>query len=121
LGTGFERRLWQSPQVQREKDRESALSMKTPHTTRLGGLATRLCPVTCALAWIAWALAVAGGALGAGGSCQFDLPTGGAIVCASGPLLGFVQALGVLHLRASPLTKAKSLWPMTHTVASEPR
>jgi len=39
----------------------------------------------------AWAIAVAGGALGAGASYQLDLPTGAAIVCALGILLLLVQ------------------------------
>jgi zinc/manganese transport system permease protein len=58
----------------------------------VGTLAARL--------WIAWAIAVAGGALGAGASYKFDLPTGGAIVCMLGVLLLSVQAFSVLR-RAS--------------------
>jgi zinc/manganese transport system permease protein len=46
--------------------------------------------------WTAWAVAVAGGALGAGASYKFDLPTGGAIVCMLGVLLLAVQAFSAL-------------------------
>jgi len=45
----------------------------------------------------AWAIAVAGGVFGAGASYKFDLPTGGAIVCALGILLLVVQTVSGLR------------------------
>jgi zinc/manganese transport system permease protein len=50
--------------------------------------------------WTAWAIAIAGGALGAGASYKLDLPTGGAIVCALGVLLLAVQTFSAVR-RAS--------------------
>lgn len=42
----------------------------------------------------AWAIAVAGGALGAGASYRLDLPTGGAIVCVLGVLVPICSVIG---------------------------
>jgi ABC-type Mn2+/Zn2+ transport system permease subunit len=47
--------------------------------------------------WTAWAIAMLGGALGAGASYKLDLPTGGAIVCMLGVLLLMVQAFSALR------------------------
>ena len=66
--------------------------------------------------WIAWAIAVAGGVLGAGASYQLDLPTGGAIVCALGILLLVVQTFSGLR-RASRRLRSESIHLPDHQVA----
>jgi zinc/manganese transport system permease protein len=65
--------------------------------------------------WAAWAIAVSGGALGAGASYQLDLPTGAAIVCALGILLLAVQTFSGLR-RVGARLRSESIQRRDHEV-----